>query len=199
MTRNNFIAKAVNELITDGFSIKLLMTKSIDGKYGGWFNDDKNEKEFVVAMKRDCAFEIFVHEYSHYLQWKHNRKFFNAKARSCDVLFNWLDGKRYSKKAITQAVNDAIELELDCERIACKNIIKYNLDIDINNYIQGANCYLFFYHTVQKLRSWTKNGRSPYSPALRKIASDKLHSLDFYLDANNYDKNIKKRHEKICQ
>ena len=37
MKKNDFIAKAISELITDGFSIKLLMEKSIDGKYGGWF------------------------------------------------------------------------------------------------------------------------------------------------------------------
>lgn len=62
MTQNDFIAKAITELLEDGFSIRLPMVKSIDGKYGGWFNDDRTQKEFVVAMKRDCSFEIFVHE-----------------------------------------------------------------------------------------------------------------------------------------
>jgi hypothetical protein len=198
MEKNTFIAKAVNELLDDGFSIKLIMTRAIDGKYGGWFDDNKDQKEFVVAMKRDCAFEIFVHEYSHYLQWKHHRKFFNSKVKGCDILFNWLDGKRYSKKIVSQAVKDAIELEWHCECIALQTIKKYKLDIDVDNYTRGANCYLFFYHTVEKLRSWTKNSKSPYSPALRKLSSTQLHSLDFYLDPNNYNDKLKKRHEKIC-
>ena len=45
MTNREFIAKAVNNLIEDGFSIKLLMEKAIDGKYGGWFGSEKDEKE----------------------------------------------------------------------------------------------------------------------------------------------------------
>jgi hypothetical protein len=128
MEKNTFIAKAVNELLDDGFSIKLIMTRAIDGKYGGWFDDNKDQKEFVVAMKRDCAFEIFVHEYSHYLQWKHHRKFFSSKVKGCDILFSWLDGKRYSKKVVSQAVRDVIELEWHCERIALQTIKKYKLD-----------------------------------------------------------------------
>lgn len=198
MTKNAFIAKAINQLLDDGFSIRLPMTKSIDGKYGGYFSADLPTKEFVVAMKRDCSFEIFVHEYCHYLQWKFHRKFFNAKSNGCDVLFSWLDGKRFSKKRVKQAVKDVIELEWHCESLVCSLIKKYKLDIDIDNYIRGANCYLFFYHTVEKTKSWCSNNRSPYSKALRKLASTKLKSLDFYLDSNNYDIKLQKRHEKIC-
>jgi hypothetical protein len=198
MKKNDFIAKAISELLEDGFSIRLPMVKSIDGKYGGWFNDDKTQKEFVVAMKRDSAFEVFVHEYCHYLQWKHHHRFFTKKARGCDVVFSWLDGKRYSKKVVAQSIRDAIELELHCEQLACKTIKQYKLDIDLDNYIRGANCYLFFYHTVEKLRAWCNNSRSPYSKPLRALASTRLEPLDFYLDANNYSDKLRARHEKIC-
>ena len=198
MTKNKFIAKAITELLEDDFSIRLPMTRSIDGKYGGWFNDDKTQKEFVVAMKRDCSFEIFVHEYCHYLQWKHHRRFFTKKAKGCDVVFNWLDGKRYSKKAVSQGIRDAIELEWHCETLVLQTIKRYKLDIDVDNYVRGANCYLFFYHTIEKLRAWCNNSRSPYSKPLRRLASTTLEPLDFYLDTNNYSAKLRAKHEKIC-
>lgn len=199
MTNREFIAKAVNNLIEDGFSIKLLMEKAIDEKYGGWFGSEKDEKEFVVAMKRDCAFEIFIHEYSHYLQWKHNRSFFNKKLKGCNILFDWLDGKKYSEKVISKAVKDTIELEWDCEKKVLQLIKKYKLDVDIDTYIRGANCYLFFYHTVHKLNKWTGNGKSPYSPAMRKIVSNELKELSYYLDKDNYDPILIRKHEQICK
>lgn len=198
MEKNTFIAKAVNELLGDGFSLKLIMTKAIDGKYGGWFSGEKSEKEFVVAMKSNSSFKVFVHEYSHYLQWKHHRKFFNSKVKGCHILFNWLGGKSYSKKVVSEAVRDAIELEWHCECIARDTILKYNLDIDIDEYIRGVNCYLFFYHTVEKLRSWSKNSRSAYSSAIKKYALTELNSLDYYLNKEHYDDKMRVRHEKIC-
>lgn len=199
MKNSEFIAQAVNNLIEDGFSVKLLMEKCIDGKYGGWFNSDTKEKEFVVAMKHKDSFEIFIHEYSHYLQWKHNRRFFNTRSESCDIVFSWLDGKKYSKKVISEAINHAIEIEWDCEKRALELIKKHKLKVDVDNYIRGANCYLFFYHTVRNLNKWTSNGRSAYSPAMKKIAPNELKELSYYLDENNYNSLLKKKHEKICQ
>lgn len=198
MNANSFIAKAVTELLDDGFSLRLPMTRSIDGKYGGWFNGEKGQKEFVVAMKRDCAFEIFVHEYSHYLQWKHRPEFFARKAKGCDVVFSWLDGAEYSDKKLDAGFANAIELEWDCERTVLDLIRRYRLPIDRERYIRGANCYLFFYHTVKETRNWTSKNRSPYSPRFRALAHNRLESLDYYLDTANYNKRLRSGHRKIC-
>jgi hypothetical protein len=198
MTANQFIAKGVSELLEDGFSLRLQNTASIDGKYGGWFSSETKSKEFVVAMKRDAAFEIFVHEYSHYLQWKQRRQFFNAKSSGCAVIFNWLDGTEYSDRCIVNAFAKAIEIEWDCERIALSLIKKYKLPIDKEKYIRGANCYLFFYYAVQELRLWTSAGRSPYSARMRALASNKFHPLEYYLDVTNCDPAMGRAHKKLC-
>jgi hypothetical protein len=198
MTANQFISKAVCELLEDGFSLRLPMTRSIEGKYGGWFSGEAKEKEFVVAMKRDCAFEIFVHEYCHYLQWKERPEFYNNKARGCDIVFDWLDGTDYSDKKLANAFANVIELEWDCERLALQLIKRYKLPIDPKKYTRGANCYLFFYHTVHELRGWTSNNRSPYSPRLRECAQEVLHPLEYYLDVANYDSKLRRGHQKIC-
>lgn len=198
MTKNQFIAKGVSELLEDGFSLKLTNTRSIEGKYGGWFCSEAKDKEFVVAMKHNSSFEIFVHEYSHYLQWKHRPTFFNGKARGCEVVFNWLDGSKYSDRRVVNGFAKAIELEWDCERIALSLIKKYKLPIDREKYIRGANCYLFFYYTVYSLRLWTSQNRSPYSPRMRVLSSDKFHPLEYYLDAANYDPKLQRAHQKIC-
>lgn len=198
MTKNKFIAKVITELLEDDFSIRLPMARSIDGKYGGWFSGETKQKEFVVAMKRDCAFEIFVHEYCHYLQWKERPNFYNSKAKGCDIVFNWLDGEDYSDRALAKAFANVIELEWDCERTALELMKRYKLPIDVNKYIRGANCYLFFYHTVHETRAWTSKNRSPYSPRFRTFAQDALQPLEYYLDTANYNPKLRRGHRRIC-
>lgn len=199
MKKNDFIAKVVCELLDDGFSLRLPMTRSIDGKYGGWFSGETKDKEFVVAMKRDCAFEIFVHEYGHYLQWKQRPEFYNAKAKGCDIVFSWLDGTDYSDRILKKAFSNVIELEWDCEHTVLELVKRYKLPIDVKKYIRGANCYLFFYHTVHEMRAWTSKNRSPYSPRLRECVEDTLHPFEYYLDTTNYDSKLKRGHQKICR
>jgi hypothetical protein len=198
MTANQFISKAVCELLEDGFSLRLPMTRSIDGKYGGWFSGETKQKEFVVAMKRDCAFEIFVHEYCHYLQWKERPEFYNTKAKGCDVVFSWLEGTDYSDRVLAKAFANVIELEWDCERTVLQLVKRYKLPIDVEKYIRGANCYLFFYHTVHETRAWTSKNRSPYSPRFRTLAQKVLHPFEYYLDTANYDGKLRRGHQKIC-
>ena len=53
------------------------------------------------------------------------------------------------------------DMELDCEIRSVENIKKWKLPLKINNYIQLANSYIYFYTYSLKVRKWC-NLKSPY-------------------------------------
>lgn len=175
MKRQEFLSLVINNLISDKISINLYQECNICD-CGGWF--DSRGKEFVIAMKSNSWFEILLHEYCHYLQWKNNRKFFNMKTTSCGILFSWLENEDYSDNIIKKAINDIIEIEWDCEINALKLIKQYKLDIDVDQYIKSANACLLFYHMVHQSRKWCIG--SPYGPKITRTMPSQLNSLDFY-------------------
>lgn len=180
MTRENFVCKAVSDLLNDKFSILIHQTKDVKN-CGGYF--DYDSKEFVVAMRNRMGFEILVHEYCHYLQWKEDRKYFLKMVKNCGIVFDWLDGKFYKKSILEKATRGVIELEWDCEKRAVDLIKKYKLDVDIPEYCRSANSYLLFYHIVRETRMWYK--KSPYNTKLTDGMLPELQDLDYYMDRNN--------------
>ena len=194
MTRNNFTCKVISELLDDKFSI-LLHQKRMVEYCGGWFDPDK--REFVVALKNRMGFEILIHEYSHYLQWKHRKRFYNKGANSCGVVFPWLEGKFFKKETVKNAIENVISLEWDCEMGALDLISKHNLGVNVDKYIQAANAYLMFYHIVHEQRKWCK--KSPYNPQMLLSMSTTLHPLEYYLDSDNIKAHQREKYLKILQ
>ena len=85
-TKLSFTTKIVKELLSHNFSV-LLHNKENLGGYGGWLSTDTGEEELVVAMKHHMGFEILIHEYCHFLQWKYDRKFWDDSTEYYDILF----------------------------------------------------------------------------------------------------------------
>jgi hypothetical protein len=151
MTQNEFIGKVAVECIENDVSLKIIQKEKV-GNYGGWF--DSNKKELVCAYKSINGFEILIHEYHHFLQWKNNPKFWKkCEADKCPFL-NWVEGEETSKNKLTRAFNKAIELERDCEINSINFIKKHNLDVNLKQYILEANAYIYSYHYVKKYRNW---------------------------------------------
>jgi hypothetical protein len=194
MKRNNFICKVCSELLDDNFSI-LIHQKKMVNFCGGWFDPDL--KEFTVAMKNRMGFEILIHEYSHYLQWKNRKRFFNKGASACGIVFSWLDGKFYKQETIANAISDVITLEWDCEMGALELINKYSLDVDVSRYLKATNAYLMFYHIVHENRKWCKH--SPYNPTITASMSDSLQPLEYYQNPDNVKDHQREKYLKILQ
>lgn len=192
MTKENYICKVVSELIKDKFSILLQQSKTI-GDFGGSF--DYHNKEFIVSMQNKMGFEILIHEYCHYLQWKEDRKYFLKLINNCAIVFDWIDGKFFKKDIIDYAIMGVIELELDCERRSLEQIKKYKLDVDVEDYCKAANSYLLFYNIVRETRKWY--GDTPYTTSLNKSMPSKLMDLEFYLDKDNITEKQHKQYLKI--
>ncbi len=181
MTKQDFIAMVVNDLLDSKFSIFLHQKAKID-ECGGWFDSD--EKEFVVALDNPMGFEILIHEYSHFLQWKHHNDWFSKTNGGVRILFGWLDGMEYSNEILDLAWRDTVALELDCEWGALSLIKKYDLPVDVDKYRLAANAYLLFYGFVRSRREWSK--KSPYNnDAILAEMPKELQPLAYYLDWRN--------------
>jgi hypothetical protein len=165
----------------------------IDG-CGGWF--DSQKKQFVCCMDNYLGLEILVHEYSHFLQWKNNKKYFNRLNKSTTMFFDWIDGEEYSQKEINSACEKSIELEYDCELQAIKLIKEYKLDIDLEVYIKAANSYLLFYNIVKEKRKWSTD-KSAYNKLIMKLMPTVMFPLEFYQNADNISSGMRLQYEKI--
>lgn len=185
-TKLNFIVKCTRELLSSGFSVLLHKKKDLDG-YGGWFGAEEGEKEFVVALDHDMGFEVFVHEYCHYLQWRDNRRLWDRSLTTYDILFDWIDkpDSTYSDAEIDQSLHDILEIEYDCETRALRLLKNNPIEgVDTDKYVRAVNAYLFHYHLNRKLR---KRPKQPiYSDRVLAAMPNVFGSnLDYYLNPLN--------------
>ncbi len=185
-TKLSFTLKVVKELLNHGFSVDLRQKENIDG-YGGWFGDDEGEEEFVVAMKHPMSFEILIHEYCHFLQWKTDRPFWNSTIEDYDTLFNWINDKtlNVSEEDLDKSFNCILSIEHDCEKRVLR-LVKNNPieDFDIDKYKRAVNAYLWSYHINRELR--IRPVRPIYSDrVMSHMPISFYNDLSYYLDKNN--------------
>lgn len=150
-------------------------------KAGGYF--DADNKVLAYAAKNPNALNLLVHESCHLDQFIEDKKWFKS-FDGITVIDEWLEGKDVSRRVLVNAVNKAIELELDCERRSVAKIKKYGLDIDVKEYIRKANTYLFFYRYLLETRRWSVPERSPYRIADVYNASSSRFLTDYSVIPN---------------
>lgn len=143
---------------------------------GGYFSERVHKTPGIIEVATnkpiDNWLSILVHECSHMDQW----------IEQCDIwvkhdkvnpiiLDNWLEGKDYSEETIEKVASTTRDMELDCEKRAVAKIKQYKLPINIGDYIQKANCYIFFYNYLKTTRRWSNPNNSPYTnPKIYKNA-----------------------------
>jgi hypothetical protein len=192
-TKLSFTTKIVKELLSHNFSVFLHNKESIDG-YGGWFGTDEGEEEFVVAMKHHMGFEILIHEYCHFLQWKHDRQFWEDSTEYYDILFDWITDPslEISEDDLTKSLDTILKIEHDCEKRVLK-LVKNNPieNFDTDKYIRAVNAYLWSYHLNRQLRK--RPVRPIYSErVLVDMPNTFNKSLDYYLDSSNLTNDMRK-------
>jgi hypothetical protein len=170
MSYKDFVVEAIGDLARSGVSIKLSNTSNIDfgeGNYcSGYFSggEDLEDREFCVAMDSKFSNEVFIHEFSHFKQWKNKKSaWYKVKEKDEIDFWDWISGtKRMSKKRIKIASKGIRNLEEDCERRSVKLIKKWDMDIDIEDYKRKANSYIYFYTVIPEIKSWYKKGTPPH-------------------------------------
>lgn len=194
-TKSNLTIKIVRELLNHNFSVLLYNTDKLEDNCGGWclVDDDEGKKEFAVAMKHHMGFEILIHEYCHFLQWKTDRKFWNSTLSTYDVLFDWISDPTLNidEKDLQQSFNDIMSIEHDCEKRVLK-LVKNNPieDFDTDKYIRAVNAYLWSYHLNKELRQRPVN--PIYSERVLPYMPNTFNeNLSYYLDKNNLTTGIR--------
>lgn len=160
-----FIQEKILELIQAGFSISLKKSKHVEG-CNGFFCDDP--KEFAVAIGKPQKewLPIFVHEYSHFLQWKEKCPIWDESCEDWNHtnLWDWYDGiEEYTKDKLFRSTRLIQKLEQDCDKRALALIVQNDLPFDPQVYIQKSNSYIWLYEISLRYRSWYKT--APYRDA----------------------------------
>lgn len=201
-TKQSFILKVVRELLNHNFSVHLYNNKdNIDG-YGGWLSTDEGEEELVVAMKHHMSFEILIHEYCHFLQWKYDRQLWNKSNETYDILFDWISFSQlkfssdikdcnYTEEQLDQSLHDIIEIEHDCEKRVLKLVANNPIEnFDTDKYQRAVNAYLWSYHLNRELRK--RPVRPIYSErVITSMPNTFNKNLDYYLDSSNLTNDIR--------
>jgi hypothetical protein len=195
-TKSNLTIKIVRELLDHGFSVLLYNQEELAGACGGWCSIEDNEKEFAVAMKHHMGFEILIHEYCHFLQWKTDRKLWDRSMETYDILFDWISypslvasafikDYKVTTEELDKSLHDILEIEHDCEKRVLKLVKNCPIeDFDTDKYIRATNAYLWSYHLNRELRLRPK--RPIYSQRVLEHMPNTFNTdLSFYLDRYN--------------
>ena len=122
-------------------------------RVAGWFSAE--DRRIAVAMGNRGWLEIFVHEYSHFLQWLDQSEAESAKDDAAtNIVDEWLYSyKDFPAQKLKEAFRRVRAYEKDCEIRAIKLIQKYKLPIRIKRYLKYANLCIYEYHASEKTRS----------------------------------------------
>lgn len=154
-TINNFIGSVVQTCQENGKHLKLLgipYLRYAGGKCSGFCD----VHGLTVAIKKPLEewLLVLIHEAAHLDQViEKSPVWFNDYAET-DEIDIWVKNKRTRNKRIDKCFEAAIALELDCEKRSVKKIKKYNLPVDIGEYIKKSNAYLFSYMVTKQNRCW---------------------------------------------
>lgn len=124
--------------------------------------------ELVVACYKPLHewLPVMVHETCHRDQAIANTRIWTKTVDGQDpltFLHQWLDGTiELAPDQLRRVVDAVLHIELDCERRAAKKIKRHKLPIDVTEYIQRANAYVYFYLSLEITRKWYAKNRAPF-------------------------------------
>ena len=166
MTKNNFIGKCISEMIKDGTTVRF-NKRIYDSKHSySYFLE--LPKEFIISYfngeRDDDWYWDFIHEYSHYIQYKYEGQKWKKYNRYCIAFSSFVSGER---KTITPEIIQKVqEVEADGNMKAYELIRKHKLKIQVDKYIQNNNLYIVCHKFMAKYKQFF----FPNSPkALRLI------------------------------
>ncbi len=153
----------------------IVLSKATDDHCSGFFSD--TDKKLVVATKKDMDkwVGVLAHEFGHLMQYVEGAPawtnlYLEGKDDSCSKFFNWLfDDLELHPELVDYHTNRLVELEFDAEKRSVEFIKEFDLPIDIPEYIQKANSYIWFYSVVKTQKKWCAKNKSPYD--LKRVYS----------------------------
>lgn len=179
---NKLIADVAQKCIAHGITLSLQHVEKVDEENlacSGYFD----EQSLVVATKKKKIqdwVDVLVHESCHLDQFTEKSKLWVSDNNSLFIVEAWIKGKKMSLSKRDQGFKNALLLELDCEKRSIKKFQKYKLNINIKDYIQKANAYLFAYMVALHEKRWYA---SPYeNPKIYKKMPKELLTFEQYVE-----------------
>lgn len=165
----NFIQSELDHCIKNKVKVELINNPVDynDFECSGYFVDAPKACLTVNISKNiDDWLSTFVHETCHKDQFLEKEDVWNVKIGdshdALDIFDMWIDHHVELKKhQLRPILEHVVQVELDCEKRAVAKIQKYNLPINLTEYIQKSNAYVFYYHAAAHHRSYTQR-TSPY-------------------------------------
>jgi hypothetical protein len=142
--------------------------------YDGCF--DHSNKTLHVKKTPEWL-SVFVHEYTHFLQWINGEpsfcRFFRTAYEPVEVSEKWINNKIPYNNKVKTSFDIIRNNEYECDKQALVLIKKYELPIDTVLYAQRANKQLLFYHCVEATQNWYPK-RGFYSPEFTQSLPTKM-------------------------
>jgi hypothetical protein len=144
-------------------------TRTVDFGDGSQVNGYWDEENLVLACAMGQPFgqqlRLVAHEFGHFRQWIEQRPAYVAAYADPNESwgFGWVEGANEYEYRARAALATLRNMELDCERVTLRIIREYHLPIDVEDYIQRAAAYVYFYHLMAEYRTWYIPDREPYN------------------------------------
>lgn len=133
----------------------------------GHFGDNPSTGLTVnITNNIDEWLPIFVHESCHKDQFLEKTDIWNKRIGdeydALEIFDMWIEHhvelKQHQLRPVLEYV---VQVELDCERRSVAKIQQHNLPINISEYTQKANAYIWYYHAAAHHRAYSQR-TSPY-------------------------------------
>jgi len=193
MSIDKFIFDLINKAKEHKIKIILDPNKveySEGSEVSGLFDSENLEITVGINKSVDEWLPILVHESCHMDQYIENCKaWVDTSIKNFDagtILDMWLEHLvELNPDQLSIVVDKVLEMELDCEKRSIEKIKKYKLPIDITEYTQKANAYMYFYRALIKTRKWSTKV-SPYkSEQVWKNMPNKLYDNNSFYKTDN--------------
>jgi len=155
MTNEEFVGKCIKELTINNISVRFIKRKKRSKIDFNYFCADTPNPELVINyFKNDFnrIFNVFVHEYSHFIQWKKQTVCWANSQNSLGNFSEFLSGQR--KNISISDIRNIQYLEAECDTIAINFIKKNKLKVNLEKYIRESNAYILSYNFVKSQRKF---------------------------------------------
>lgn len=192
---NRLIADVKKTAKANGIKVKLTPHKKvrIRGGYCSGYFDSEILLVATGAKKKHWAY-VFVHESCHMDQMLEGVSFWEDSDQALQDFDSWISDEITLTKAKQIHMIETIQnMERDCEKRTIKKILKYDLPIDVEEYAQLANIYLYSYVFMRDYKVW--RSFTGIQHELKKYVKKKINSSHKRIPAGLYTKF--KEHAKI--
>lgn len=130
------------------------------------------DKEIAICVRDNTEWiSTLAHEFNHFVQKQTNSKKWKALdmdgTTAYDLWWDWLDGRQELEPSTLDSVVERIQdVEHECECMTIETIKKFNLPVNLDEYVLSSNSYLLFYQYAKKYRVWYSDTGGPKNDKL---------------------------------